>query len=90
MRPVSESLQEYARGLAGGLLVSLPLLYTMEVWWAGFTSHPWRLAAYVAATFVLLLGYNYFVGLRRDDIVRSDLVMRIVDAYEGAGEGGTT
>jgi phosphate starvation-inducible PhoH-like protein len=28
-----------------------------------------------------------FVGLRRDDIVRSDLVMRIVDAYEVAGEG---
>jgi phosphate starvation-inducible protein PhoH and related proteins len=28
-----------------------------------------------------------FVGLQRDDIVRSDLVMRIVDAYEGAGEG---
>jgi phosphate starvation-inducible PhoH-like protein len=27
-----------------------------------------------------------FVGLRREDIVRSDLVMRIVDAYEGAGE----
>jgi phosphate starvation-inducible protein PhoH and related proteins len=27
-----------------------------------------------------------FVGLRRDDIVRSDLVMRIVDAYEGAGD----
>jgi phosphate starvation-inducible PhoH-like protein len=28
-----------------------------------------------------------FVGLRRDDIVRSDLVMRIVDAYEAVGEG---
>ncbi len=27
-----------------------------------------------------------FVGLKRDDIVRSDLVMRIVDAYEGAAE----
>ncbi len=27
-----------------------------------------------------------FVGLQRDDIVRSDLVMRIVDAYEGAGD----
>jgi len=27
-----------------------------------------------------------FVGLRRDDIVRSDLVMRIVDAYEGVQE----
>jgi phosphate starvation-inducible protein PhoH and related proteins len=29
-----------------------------------------------------------FVGLQRDDIVRSDLVMRIVDAYEGVGQGG--
>jgi phosphate starvation-inducible PhoH-like protein len=27
-----------------------------------------------------------FVRLKRDDIVRSDLVMRIVDAYEGAGD----
>lgn len=66
MRPVSESLQEYARGVAGGLLFSLPLLYTMEVWWAGFIAHPWRLAVYVLATFVLLLGYNEFAGLRRD------------------------
>jgi phosphate starvation-inducible PhoH-like protein len=28
-----------------------------------------------------------FVELRRDDIVRSDLVMRIVDAYEGSKDG---
>jgi len=27
-----------------------------------------------------------FVRLRRDDIVRSDLVMRIVDAYEHAND----
>jgi phosphate starvation-inducible protein PhoH and related proteins len=27
-----------------------------------------------------------FVRLQRDDIVRSDLVMRIVDAYEGAAQ----
>lgn len=47
-------------------MFSLPLLYTMEVWWAGFNSHPWRLAAYVLATFVLLLGYNRYAGLRHD------------------------
>ena len=83
MRTVNESLREYARGVAGGLLFSLPLLYTMEVWWAGFTSHPWRLAAYVGATFALLLGYNYFLGLRRDTCF-SEVV---IDSFEELGLG---
>ena len=83
MRTVTESLREYARGVAGGLLFSLPLLYTMEVWWAGFTAHPFRLAAYVAATFALLLGYNYFVGLRRDSCF-SEVV---IDSVEEMGLG---
>ena len=83
MRTVSQSLREYGRGVAGGLLFSLPLLYTMEVWWAGFTSHPWRLAAYVVATFALLLGYNYFVGLRRDTCF-SEVVL---DSVEELGLG---
>src|SRR5215210_2194471 len=65
-RPVSKSLQEYARGIAGGLLFSLPLLYTMEMWWAGFNLHPLRLLLYVIATYILLIGYNYFGGLRHD------------------------
>ncbi|RYZ39433.1 MAG: TIGR02587 family membrane protein [Myxococcaceae bacterium] len=65
-RPVSESLREYGRGIAGGLLFSLPLLYTMEVWWAGFTSHPGSVLGYLAATYVLLLGYNRYGGFRRD------------------------
>lgn len=65
-RSVAESFQEYGRGVAGGLMFSLPLLYTMEVWWTGFNAHPWRLAAYVLATFVLLLGYNRYAGLRHD------------------------
>ncbi|MGI9067991.1 MAG: DUF2391 family protein, partial [Pyrinomonadaceae bacterium] len=65
-RTITESLQEYGRGVAGGLMFSLPLLYTMEVWWAGFIAHPWRLLIYMLATFVLLLGYNRYGGLRRD------------------------
>ena len=64
--PVGRSLREYARGLAGGLMFSLPLLYTMEVWWAGFVAEPMRLVLYVAATFVLLLGYNHYAGLHHD------------------------
>ena len=83
MRTVSQSLREYARGVAGGLLFSLPLLYTMEVWWAGFVAHPWRLALYVAATFLLLLGYNYYAGLRRD----SGFSEVAIDSVEELGIG---
>ncbi|WP_257458906.1 TIGR02587 family membrane protein [Archangium lipolyticum] len=65
-RPVMESLREYGRGIAGGLLFSLPLLYTMEVWWAGFIARPAHLLLYLLGTFVLLLGYNRYGGFRRD------------------------
>ena len=65
-RSTAESLREYGRGVAGGLLFSLPLLYTMEVWWAGFTMEPARQLAYVAGTFLLLLGYNRYAGLHPD------------------------
>jgi len=82
-RPVAKSLQEYARGIAGGLIFSLPLLYTMEVWWAGFTSHPLRLLIYVIATFTLLIGYNYFAGLRHD----SSRVEVLIDSVEEMGLG---
>jgi putative integral membrane protein (TIGR02587 family) len=82
-RSIATSLQEYARGLAGGLLFSLPLLYTMEVWWAGLTAHPWRVLVYVAATFILLLGYNRFVGLRQD----ASLIEVAIDSVEELGLG---
>jgi putative integral membrane protein (TIGR02587 family) len=82
-RSVAESLQEYGRGVAGGLMFSLPLLYTMEVWWAGFNSHPWRLAAYVLATFVLLLGYNRYAGLHHD----ATMLEVAIDSVEELGIG---
>lgn len=82
-RTIAQSLQEYGRGLAGGLMLSLPLLYTMEVWWAGFITHPWRLLAYVLATFVLLLGYNRYGGLRRD----ASMAEVAIDSVEEMGIG---
>ncbi|HEV7239474.1 MAG TPA: TIGR02587 family membrane protein [Thermoanaerobaculia bacterium] len=63
---IAGSLREYGRGLAGGLIFSLPLLYTMEVWWAGFMAHPARMLVYLFAVFLLLFGYNRYAGLRRD------------------------
>lgn len=64
--PLAMSLREYGRGLAGGLIFSLPLLYTMEVWWAGFMAGPGQVLAYLLLIFVLLLGYNRYAGLRQD------------------------
>jgi putative integral membrane protein (TIGR02587 family) len=60
------SVREYARGATGGLLFSLPLLYTMETWEAGSLASPSRLVAGIVGTFVLLLGYNRYAGLRQD------------------------
>ena len=65
-RTINDSLREYGRGVAGGLLFSLPLLYTMEVWWQGFIAHPLPLLIYTLGTFVLLLGYNRYAGLHED------------------------
>jgi len=82
-RLLTKSLQEYLRGITGGLLFSLPLLYTMEVWWAGFILHPVRLLIYVLATFTLLLAYNRYAGLRRS---ASQLEVAI-DSVEEMGIG---
>jgi putative integral membrane protein (TIGR02587 family) len=82
-RSIGRSLQEYLRGIVGGLLFSLPLLYTMEVWWAGYTMHPIRLLLYVLATFTLLLGYNRYGGLRRD----ASSVEVAIDSVEEMGIG---
>ena len=65
-RTVGESFREYGRGVAGGLLFSLPLLYTMEVWFAGFLMPPHRQLTYVLFALVLLLGYNRYAGLHPD------------------------
>jgi putative integral membrane protein (TIGR02587 family) len=80
---LSQSLREYGRGLAGGLLFSLPLLYTMEVWWAGLTASPARLLANFCASFVLLLGYNRYAGLRRD----ASWLEVVIDSVEEMGIG---
>jgi len=82
-RTLTDSLQEYGRGVAGGLMFSLPLLYTMEVWWTGIVAHPFRLVGYVLATFVLLIGYNRYAGLRRD----SSMAEVAIDSVEEMGIG---
>ena len=65
-KPLQESLKEYGRGITGGLLFSLPMLYTMELWWAGFIANSIQLIIYFTVGIVLLLIYNRYVGMRPD------------------------
>jgi putative integral membrane protein (TIGR02587 family) len=80
---VAASLREYARGLAGGLLISLPIIYTMEMWWAGFLGTPISLLAGLAGTFCLLILYNLFSGLRQD----AGIAEILIDSVEELGLG---
>ncbi|QCR22361.1 TIGR02587 family membrane protein [Pontibacter sp. SGAir0037] len=82
-RPASDSLKEYARGIVGGLIFSFPMLYTMEVWWAGFIAGPFHFVALVPVTFFLLLGYNRYAGMRPGSSWRSIFV----DSIEEMGIG---
>jgi putative integral membrane protein (TIGR02587 family) len=79
----AESFSEYGRGIAGGFLFSLPLLFTMEVWQAGLSVSPGRILVGIAATYLLLCGFNAFAGLRFD----SNLKEVAVDSVEELGLG---
>lgn len=65
------------------MMFSLPLLYTMEMWWSGFILHPLRLALLMVCTFVLLLGYNRFAGIRHDHTWTEV----VIDSFEEMGIG---
>jgi putative integral membrane protein (TIGR02587 family) len=82
-RSIGESLNEYGRGIAGGLIFSMPLLYTMEVWELGETSSPLRLGAGVIGTLLLLIGYNRYAGLHPD----ASLAEVLIDSIEELGLG---
>ncbi|QAA80264.1 TIGR02587 family membrane protein [Aequorivita sp. H23M31] len=73
-KSISDSLKEYGRGLTGGLLFSLPMLYTMELWWAGFNTDPFPLTVYFLVGLFLLMVYNYYVGIRHEHTIWEGLM----------------
>ena len=60
---VRRTAVSYARGAAGGLLVAMPLLLTMEMWWGGFSISPVRLAALLVVNYGVLLVLQHYSGL---------------------------
>jgi len=58
-------LRDIARGLAGALFVSLPLLFTMEMWQIARTMPDWVLITFLAITLVMNKLYLDFAGFRK-------------------------
>lgn len=66
----SEELTDLARAATGGLLVGVPLLYTMEVWWTGERVRPVPGLVLLGASFLVLVVLNRTAGFRRSRDVR--------------------
>ncbi len=76
-----DTLKEYGRGIAGGLLFSLPMLYTLEFWQAGFIFKPYQLLIYLIISFLLLYAYNKYAGFNREDSFKEN----ILESFEEMG-----
>lgn len=62
-----EEGSDLLRGLAGGFLVGIPLLYTMETWWLGMTVSPLRSLIFLGAAYALNVGFVTWAGFRRGE-----------------------
>lgn len=63
---VSQSIRQLVRGIAGGLLLGLPPLFTMEMWFQGFLLESWKIVALIAVTFAIVVGYSSVSGFRHE------------------------
>lgn len=62
---VSRFLVGLARGLAGALLFSIPMLMTMEMWFLGFYMDRERLLLLLVLNLPLLVGLSHRIGFER-------------------------
>lgn len=79
--PWAREAVELVRGIAGGMLFGIPLIYTMEVWWAGTYAHPKRMIAVLVTTSLIVLLLMRTTGFRETKDVRwIDAAMDTVEA----------
>lgn len=72
---------DIVRGVSGGFLFGIPLLFTMEVWWIGSYSEPPRLTVALIATFIIVFLLTRTAGFRKtEDIHPIDAAIDSVEA----------
>ena len=76
-----DEVNDAVRGVSGGLLFGIPLLFTMELWWIGSAARPIRLAAVLVVTFAAVVVLTKAAGFRRAaDVTWSDVLVDSVEA----------
>lgn len=71
------------RGMSGGLLFGVPLLYTMEMWWSGEHTRPAHAVVVLVLSLVPIIALNRTAGFRTGgDATWRDAV---IDAVEALG-----
>ena len=63
---VASTARDLVRATGGGLLVGLPLLFTLEMWAHSFLLPSWKIVVLIGVAFVVVLGYSAVSGFRRD------------------------
>lgn len=69
--------------VAGGAIVGMPLLYTMEMWRHGMTVSPWHLLALLLAILMVNFIFSIMSGFRHD----SSLIEAAMEAVTSVGIG---
>lgn len=78
-------LDDVVRGMSGGFLFGIPLIYTMEVWWIGASTSAPRMLGALLFSFVVVLLLVRTAGFRRKRDVR--LADALYDSLEALAIG---
>lgn len=74
------TLPDLMRGVAGAVLLGIPLVYTQEVWMLGATLSPWQILVILCLAFAISVALSRFVGFEPGRTFRP-----IEDAVVGFG-----
>lgn len=63
---VGRTARQLLRAVGGGLIIGLPLLFTMEMWFHSFLLSSWKLVVLLLVTFLVVIGYSALSGFRHE------------------------
>jgi putative integral membrane protein (TIGR02587 family) len=76
---------DLVRGVAGGMILGVPLLYTMEMWWIGMYVSDWKIAGALLTALAVNVGLNHASGFAEEHDFRSDLRHGVIALGASAG-----